>query len=96
MPRIALSFVLNYEEGGELSILEGDSHAEPYLWEKGSSGGQKEGVRYLNAEQDFEYGSRVGFLATYETLSGVWVADYGFCCGEDDGVESPVWGVLCS
>ncbi|OTA22142.1 hypothetical protein BTJ68_14525 [Hortaea werneckii EXF-2000] len=58
--RIALSFVLNYEEGGERSILEGDAHSEPYLWEKGSSGGHKEGQRYLNAEQDFEYGSRVG------------------------------------
>lgn len=58
--RIAVSFVLNYEEGGERGILEGDAHSEPYLWEKGSSGGHKEGARYLNAEQDFEYGSRVG------------------------------------
>ncbi|TKA25594.1 hypothetical protein B0A50_05455 [Salinomyces thailandicus] len=58
--RIAVSFVLNYEEGGERSVLEGDAHSEPYLWEKGSSGGHKDGARYLNAEQDFEYGSRVG------------------------------------
>jgi peptidoglycan/xylan/chitin deacetylase (PgdA/CDA1 family) len=58
--RIAISFVLNYEEGGERSVLEGDAHSEPYLWEKGSSGGHREGHRYLNAEQDFEYGSRVG------------------------------------
>jgi peptidoglycan/xylan/chitin deacetylase (PgdA/CDA1 family) len=55
--RIAVSFVLNYEEGGERSVLDGDKHSEPYLWEKGSSGGYKEG-RLLNAEQDFEYGSR--------------------------------------
>ena len=58
--RIAVSFVLNYEEGGERSVLEGDGHSEPYLWEKGSSGGYKEGARLVNAEQDFEYGSRVG------------------------------------
>lgn len=58
--RIAVSFILNYEEGGERSVLEGDAQSEPYLWEKGSSGGFKEGERYLNAEQDFEYGSRVG------------------------------------
>jgi peptidoglycan/xylan/chitin deacetylase (PgdA/CDA1 family) len=58
--RIAVSFILNYEEGGERSVIEGDAHSEPYLWEKGSSGGHKEGARYLNAEQDFEYGSRVG------------------------------------
>lgn len=57
--RIAVSFVLNYEEGGERSVPEGDAHSEPYLWEKGSSGGHKD-ARYLNAEQDFEYGSRVG------------------------------------
>lgn len=58
--RIAISFVLNYEEGGERSVLEGDGMSEPYLWEKGSSGGHRVGARYLNAEQDFEYGSRVG------------------------------------
>ncbi|OKL61543.1 hypothetical protein UA08_03182 [Talaromyces atroroseus] len=57
--RIAVSFVLNYEEGGERSVLDGDKMSEPYLWEKGASGGYKENARYLNAEQDFEYGSRV-------------------------------------
>ncbi|KAK1489341.1 chitin deacetylase 1 [Colletotrichum cuscutae] len=56
--RIAVSFVLNYEEGGERSTLDGDPFSEPYLWEKGASGGYKEGARSLNAEQDFEYGSR--------------------------------------
>lgn len=35
-----------------------DKMSEPYLWEKGASGGYKENARYLNAEQDFEYGSR--------------------------------------
>lgn len=35
-----------------------DNMSEPYLWEKGASGGYKENARYLNAEQDFEYGSR--------------------------------------
>ncbi|CAG8246540.1 unnamed protein product [Penicillium nalgiovense] len=57
--RIAVSFVLNYEEGGERCILDGDSISEPYLWEKGASGGHRENARYLNAEHDFEYGSRV-------------------------------------
>ncbi|KAK8204330.1 hypothetical protein M8818_005175 [Zalaria obscura] len=58
--RICLSFVLNYEEGGERSVADGDAHSEPYLWEKGSSGGFRTGARHLNAEQDFEYGSRAG------------------------------------
>ncbi|KAI0478571.1 glycoside hydrolase/deacetylase [Xylariaceae sp. FL0804] len=56
--RIAVLFVLNYEEGGERNTLEGDPFCEPYLWEKGASGGIKEGARYLNAEHDSEYGSR--------------------------------------
>jgi peptidoglycan/xylan/chitin deacetylase (PgdA/CDA1 family) len=55
-----VSFILNYEEGGERSVIDGDPLAEPYLWEKGTSGGVKEGARHLNTEHDFEYGSRVG------------------------------------
>ena len=58
--RIAISFVLNYEEGGERNVMDGDPYNEPYLWEKGSTMGVKAGGRYMNAEQDFEYGSRVG------------------------------------
>ncbi|KEQ84933.1 chitin deacetylase 1 [Aureobasidium pullulans] len=57
--RIAVSFVLNYEEGGERNVLDGDGTSEPYLWEKGPSGGGRE-HRHLNGEQDFEYGSRCG------------------------------------
>lgn len=30
------------------------------MWEKGASGGHKEGARFINAESDYEYGSRVG------------------------------------
>ncbi|KAI9688692.1 MAG: hypothetical protein M1822_001049 [Bathelium mastoideum] len=58
--RIAVSFILNYEEGGERSMQDGDGLSEPYLWEKGSTAGSKPGARYLNSEHDFEYGSRVG------------------------------------
>lgn len=50
---------MNYEEGGERNVLDGDGTSEPYLWEKGPSGGGKE-HRHLNGEQDFEYGSRCG------------------------------------
>jgi peptidoglycan/xylan/chitin deacetylase (PgdA/CDA1 family) len=57
--RIAVSFVLNYEEGGERNPLDGDGISEPYLWEKGPSGGGRE-QRHLNGEQDYEYGSRCG------------------------------------
>ncbi|USP77606.1 carbohydrate esterase family 4 protein [Curvularia clavata] len=57
--RIAVSFVLNYEEGGERNPMDGDGTSEPYLWEKGPSGGGRE-QRHLNGEQDYEYGSRCG------------------------------------
>ncbi len=51
--KIAVSFVLNYEEGAERTIDNGDKISEPYLWEKGASGGHREGHRYINAESDY-------------------------------------------
>lgn len=51
--------MLNYEEGGERNPMDGDGTSEPYLWEKGPSGGGRE-ERHLNGEQDYEYGSRCG------------------------------------
>ena len=58
--RLALSFVLNYEEGGEQCILHGDTHSESRLTD---IGGQRAlaGVRNMEVESMFEYGSRVGF-----------------------------------
>lgn len=47
-------------EGAERTYHNGDGHSEPYLWEKGASGGYKEGAPYVNAESEYEYGSRVG------------------------------------
>lgn len=57
---LALSFILNYEEGGERTILNGDAHSEPYLWEKGASSTHLLGARHAAAESEFEYGSRSG------------------------------------
>ena len=57
--RIALQFVLNYEEGGENSVLHGDKAAEAFLSE--IVGAQPiEGARHMSMESLFEYGSRVG------------------------------------
>jgi allantoinase len=58
--RLALNFVLNYEEGSEPSFPDGDGYSETGLTE---SVGQSQGVkgRDLAAESMFEYGSRVGF-----------------------------------
>ena len=57
--RIAVSIVLNYEEGGESCVLHGDSHSESVLTDVG--GEALENARNLNVESNFEYGSRVGF-----------------------------------
>jgi putative urate catabolism protein len=57
--RLALQFVLNYEEGGENAILHGDRASEAFLSE--IIGAQAfDGARPLSMEWIYEYGSRVG------------------------------------
>lgn len=56
--RLALQFVLNYEEGGENCVLHGDDHAETFLSE--IAGAQPYPDRHLSMESIYEYGSRVG------------------------------------
>ena len=57
--RIALQLVLNYEEGGESSILHGDKASEAFLSEIVAAQ-PLEGVRHMSMESLYEYGSRVG------------------------------------
>jgi putative urate catabolism protein len=58
--RIALQIVLNYEEGGENSILHGDPASEAFLSE--IVGAEPwPGQRHMNMESLYEYGSRAGF-----------------------------------
>jgi len=58
--RIAVSFVLNYEEGGENTILNGDAASEVFLTET-PGGTPIQGGRDLSTESMYEYGSRAGF-----------------------------------
>jgi allantoinase len=58
--RIAVSLVLNYEEGGESCVLHGDAHSESVLADLGAVEALPN-ARNLNVESNFEYGSRVGF-----------------------------------
>jgi allantoinase len=58
--RVAVSIVLNYEEGGENCVLHGDAHSEDVLTDLGAVEALP-GARNLNVESLFEYGSRVGF-----------------------------------
>ncbi len=57
--RIAVQFVLNYEEGGENSILHGDAASEAFLSEMVSAQ-PCPGQRHLSMESLYEYGSRAG------------------------------------
>jgi putative urate catabolism protein len=56
--RIALQFVLNYEEGGENCVLHGDRASETFLSE--IIGAQAFEMRHMSMESIYEYGSRAG------------------------------------
>ena len=64
--RLAINLCINYEEGSEPSIPDGDPSSETALTE-GGTGGLK--VRDLAAESMFEYGSRVGFWRVNRLLA---------------------------
>ncbi len=58
--RVAVQFVVNFEEGGENNILHGDPASEAFLSDV--LGAQPwPGMRHMNIESMFEYGSRAGF-----------------------------------
>ena len=56
--RVAVQFVLNYEEGAEMSVLHGDAVSEQFLSE--ISGAAAFPARHLSMESIYEYGSRAG------------------------------------
>ncbi|KAA5604230.1 allantoinase PuuE [Roseospira marina] len=58
--RIALQIVINYEEGGENCVLHGDAASEAYLQEVPGLT-PLPGVRNIQVESMYEYGSRAGF-----------------------------------
>lgn len=76
--RIAVQFVLNYEEGGERTILNGDEGSETFLSELFNP--ESYPNRHLSMESIYEYGSRVG----------VWRILKAF---EDKGWPLTVFGV---
>ena len=57
--KLALQIVLNYEEGGENSILNGDKYSETFLSE--IIGAKALKGRHISMESIYEYGSRSGF-----------------------------------
>ena len=77
--RVAVQFVLNYEEGGENSVLYGDAGSEQFLSEMFNPASYPD--RHISMEGIYEYGSRAGvwrLLREFEqrklplTVFGVW------------------------
>lgn len=58
--KMVIQFVINYEEGGEHCILNGDDRSE-WLLSEIVGATPYVGVRHMNMESLYEYGSRVGF-----------------------------------
>ncbi|HTL92512.1 MAG TPA: allantoinase PuuE [Steroidobacteraceae bacterium] len=78
--RIAVSLVLNYEEGGEACVLHGDAHSESVLTDLGAVESLPN-ARNLNVESNFEYGSRVGFWEIARLLKSVQVTATVYAVG---------------
>ena len=66
--RIAVQFVVNYEEGAENCLLHGDSASEAFLSEIVGAL-PIEGQRHMNMESLYEYGSRAGFWRLHRLLT---------------------------
>ena len=76
--RLALQFVINYEEGAENCVLHGDAASEAFLSE--IVGAQPlPGQRHMNMESIYEYGARAGFWRLHRlfTERGMPVTVFG-------------------
>ena len=74
--RVAVSLVLNYEEGGENNVLHGDAASEAFLSEI-TGAVPWEGERHWNMESIYEYGARAGFWRLHRMLRDLPVTVYG-------------------
>ena len=66
--KIAVQFVLNYEEGGENCVLHGDAASEAFLSEIVGAAAW-EGQRHWNMESIYEYGARAGFWRLHDMFT---------------------------
>ena len=74
--KIAISLVLNYEEGGENNILHGDAASEAFLSEIVGAAAWP-GQRHWNMESIYEYGARAGFWRLHRMMKDLPVTIYG-------------------
>ncbi|RUT26610.1 allantoinase PuuE [Asaia sp. W19] len=67
--RIAVQFVLNYEEGAENNVLHGDAGSEAFLSEMVGTR-SIQGARCMQMESLYEYGARAGFWRLHRLFTG--------------------------
>lgn len=102
--KVALNFVLNYEEGGENCLLHGDSESEKLLTEIVGAGAIQD-QRSVNMESLYDYGTRAGFWRLHRlftskripcTVYAVGMAlerNPDACSAMKDAVENDGWEV---
>ena len=76
--RIAVQFVVNFEEGGENNILHGDAASEAFLSEIIGANAYAD-ARHMSMESIYEFGTRVGFWRLHRlfTERGIPVTVFG-------------------
>jgi OHCU decarboxylase len=70
--RVAVQFVINYEEGGENNLLHGDAGSEAFLSEIVGAAPWP-GQRHWNMESIYEYGARAGFWRLHRLFTGMGI-----------------------
>ena len=68
--RVAVQFVLNYEEGGENNLLHGDAQSEAFLSDIAGAAPWP-GMRHWNMESIYDYGARAGFWRLHRLFTGM-------------------------
>ena len=100
--RVALNFVLNFEEGSEYSTLDGDNCTEGALLEVPQSRVPR-GMRDLAAESMYEYGVRVGFWRLHRLFTRAHLPVTVFACAQAlerspaaaAAIASADWDICC-
>ncbi|CUH63281.1 Uric acid degradation bifunctional protein [Thalassovita gelatinovora] len=70
--KIAVQFVLNYEEGGENCLLHGDAQSEAFLSDIAGAAPWS-GQRHWNMESIYDYGARAGFWRLHRLFTGAGI-----------------------
>jgi OHCU decarboxylase len=100
--KLAVQFVVNYEEGGESCTLHGDNESEAFLSEIIGATSWKN-KRHLNMESLYEYGSRSGFWRLHRifTSSKIPVTVFGVTTAlarspnQVEAMKSADWEIAC-